>query len=111
MGNQGNKRSELGGDGAGRGIAIEPYQLTGRAVIHKTQPQPKNCQESGRVVIDIFVDQLGTVVEAKVGRGSTTSALCLVEACKAAALATTWSKDTNALDKQRGRIIYQFKIE
>ena len=111
MGNQGNTIDERTPNGVGTGPSLEPYQLTGRVVIKKQLPQTKNCNERGRVIMDILVDQTGTVLEAKIGRGSTTNASCLVEACKSAALATTWSKDPNALDKQRGKIIYQFKIE
>ncbi|OYU83683.1 MAG: hypothetical protein CFE24_10165 [Flavobacterium sp. BFFFF2] len=111
MGNQGNTRAEGIPHGVGTGPSLEPYQLTGRAVVRKPLPQTKNCNQSGRVIMDIMVDQTGTVLEAKIGRGTTTKAVCLVEACTAAALATTWSKDPNAVDKQRGKIIYNFKID
>lgn len=109
-GNQGNSGNE-NDNSVGRGTAIEPYMLTGREAIKKPIPQTDNCKEYGRVIMEVVVDKKGNVLEAKLGRGSTTYSLCLVEASKKAALKTKWNKDENALEKQNGKIIYYFKRE
>jgi hypothetical protein len=110
IGNQGSKGNGVGND-SGRGLVLKPYELAGREAIKKPLPKTKNCQESGRVIMDIVVDKNGKVLEAKLGRGSTTNSPCLVDASKEAALKTKWSKNTNGLDKQNGKITYLFKIE
>jgi hypothetical protein len=99
------------GNGAGLGPGRNPYFLEGRKAIKKPIPQTKKCNESGRVVMDIVVNKKGKVIEAKIGRGSTTKALCLVEASKKAALKTKWNKDKNAKEKQEGKIMYFFNYD
>lgn len=108
IGNQGSKGD---GGGNGSGVIIVPDLLDGRVAIIKPLPLTNECKESGRVVIDIVVDKNGKVLEAKLGKGSTTKSPCLVDASKEAALKTKWSKNPNALEKQNGKITYLFKIE
>lgn len=110
IGNQGSKGNGVG-NGSGRGLVLKPYELAGREAIKKPLPKTKDCQESGRVVMDIVVDKNGKVLEVKLGRGSTTNSPCLVDASKEAALKTKWTKHPNALEKQNGKITYLFKIE
>ncbi|WP_134355998.1 energy transducer TonB [Flavobacterium psychrophilum] len=99
-----------GGNGVGYGKSLsEPYFLTGRKVINKTIPE-YNCSEFGRVVIEITVDRNGNVLDANLGRGSTTNEKCLVNASKIAAMNTIWNIDENASEKQKGKIIYDFKM-
>ena len=110
IGNQG-KKDRIIGDGVGRGTELYPYMLPGRKTIYNDIPQTKECKGIGRVVLDIVVDQKGNVLEAKIGRGTTTNALCLLEASKNAALNTKWNEDKNAVEKQNGKIVYNFKNE
>ena len=99
------------GNGVGYGKSLsEPYFLSGRKVINKSVPE-YNCNEFGKVVIEITVDKNGKVLDAQLGRGSTTNSQCLVNASKIAAMNTTWNKDENASEKQKGKIIYNFKME
>jgi len=94
-----------GGKGSGGN-----YSLGNRKPL--TTPKPiYDCNEEGRVVVRIEVDNNGRVINANVGvKGSTTSAPCLLIRAKAAALKTTWQPDATAPNKQIGSIIYNFSL-
>ena len=100
-------REGTGGNGNGN------YRLDGRGALF--QPTPTyDCSEEGRVVVKVYVNRLGKVVNAISGEkipngpGSTTAASCLLKRAKEAALKTTWSADSKALEQQTGYIIYNF---
>ena len=112
-GNKGQKEGDLntkkyygkGGKGGGGN-----YNLGDRRPLDK----PKHlyeCDEEGRVVVSIEVEQNGNVISAQAGvKGSTTSAPCLLQRAKEAALKTTWQADASAPNKQIGSIIYNFSL-
>ncbi|AWK03120.1 hypothetical protein HYN56_02345 [Flavobacterium crocinum] len=95
-----------GGSGGGSG-----YTLNGRKALSK--PAPKyTCNEEGKVVVEVTVDQNGKTISATPGvKGTTNTASCLLEQAKIAALNTKWSADANAAAKQVGRIIYNFSLD
>ncbi len=95
-----------GGSGGGTG-----YNLNGRKALSK--PAPKyTCNEEGRVVVEVTVDQNGKTISATAGvKGTTNTASCLLEQAKIAALNTKWSADANAAAKQVGKIIYNFSLD
>jgi len=95
-----------GGSGGGSG-----YNLNGRKALSK--PAPKyTCNEQGRVVVEVTVDQNGKTISATPGvKGTTNTASCLLEQAKIAALNTKWSADSNAAAKQVGKIIYNFSLD
>jgi len=95
-----------GGSGGGSG-----YSLNGRKALSK--PAPKyTCNEQGRVVVEVTVDQNGKTISATPGvKGTTNTASCLLEQAKIAALNTKWSADANAAAKQVGKIIYNFSLD
>ena len=112
-GNKGKKEGDLntktyygkGGKGGGGN-----YNLGDRRPLDTPKPQ-YDCDEEGKVVVSIEVDQNGTVISAKAGvKGSTTSAPCLLQRAKEAALKTTWQADATAPNKQIGSIIYNFSL-
>ena len=71
----------------------------------------QDCNESGRVVVQIEVNPQGTVIRAVPGvKGTTNSAACLMEPAKRAALATRFNSDPKAPARQIGTIIYDFKL-
>jgi hypothetical protein len=99
-----------GGSGAGRGTGVGNYQLAGRKVLAKPQPQYK-CNEQGIVVVQITVDQNGRVTAAQPGaRGTTNSAKCLQDQAKIAAMNTKFDSSEAAPEKQVGKIVYNFKL-
>ncbi|TPG39952.1 energy transducer TonB [Flavobacterium pectinovorum] len=95
-----------GGSGGGSG-----YSLNGRKVLSK--PAPKyTCDEAGRVVVEITVDQNGKTISATPGiKGTTNTAKCLLDQAKIAAMNTKWDADSNAPAKQVGKIIYNFSLD
>lgn len=90
------------------------YRLGGRKALER--PKPKyDCPEQGRVVVKVYVNRGGKVVNAipgeKIPNGptSTTSSSCLYDRARKAAMQTTWQGDANAPDMQIGYIIYNFR--
>ncbi|RKR10789.1 outer membrane transport energization protein TonB [Flavobacterium sp. 90] len=95
-----------GGSGGGSG-----YSLGNRKALSK--PAPKyTCDEAGKVVVEVTVDQSGKTISATPGiKGTTNTAKCLLDQAKIAAMNTKWSPDENATAKQVGRIIYNFSLD
>lgn len=95
-----------GGSGGGSG-----YSLGTRKALSK--PAPKyTCNEEGRVVVEITVDQNGKTISATPGiKGTTNTARCLLDQAKIAAMNTKWEADNNAAAKQVGKIIYNFSLD
>ncbi len=95
----------IGGDGSGGN-----YRLGNRRAL--TRPIPEyDCNEEGKVVVTISVDQSGRVISAQAGaKGTTNSASCLLSRAKEAALRTKFNADSNAPSKQVGLIIYNFSL-
>lgn len=94
-----------GGSGGGSG-----YSLGNRKALSK--PAPKyTCNEEGKVVVEVTVDQNGRTISATPGiKGTTNTASCLLEQAKIAAMNTKWSPDSNAAAKQVGKIVYNFSL-
>lgn len=95
-----------GGSGGGSG-----YNLNGRKALSK--PAPKyTCNEAGRVVVEVTVDQSGKTISATPGiKGTTNTARCLLDQAKIAAMNTKWDADADAPAKQVGKIIYNFSLD
>ncbi|KQB43381.1 energy transducer TonB [Flavobacterium aquidurense] len=95
-----------GGTGGGSG-----YSLNGRKALSK--PAPKyTCNEEGKVVVEVTVDQNGKTINATAGiKGTTNTARCLLDQAKIAAMNTKWDADSNAPAKQVGKIIYNFSLD
>ena len=76
-------------------------------------PLPKyNVQNEGIVVVDIWVDPYGKVVDAKAGgQGTTVTDERLWAAARAAALKAVFNTSTEAGAKQHGTITYIFKLK
>ena len=96
---------DIGGDGSGGN-----YRLGNRRAL--TRPIPEyDCNEEGKVVVTISVDQSGKVISAQPGaKGTTNSASCLLSRAQEAALRTKFNADSNAPSKQVGLIIYNFSL-
>lgn len=101
-----------GADGGyeGGGIGNGNYALGDRAALTKPKPVYE-CQEEGKVYVDIKVDRNGKVVYASVGQGTTNTAECLTKKAIQAAYKTKWQPKDGAPIEQKGRIIYDFQIK
>ncbi len=84
------------------------YDLAGRN--HTYLPIPiYKCQGSGKVVLEIRVNQEGEVEEAKViGEISSTSDPCLTETAIKSALISRFAPDINSPKIQTGTLTYEF---
>ena len=79
-----------------------------RLAVNKIKPK-YSCQESGKVIVSVWVNREGITIKAEAGvRGTTESASCLLEEAKSAALKTTWTPYFNAPEVQIGQITYNF---
>lgn len=100
-----------GGSGSGNGKGSgSGYSLGDRKALSKPAPA-YNCDEVGRVVVQITVDKTGKTISATPGiKGTTNTAKCLLDQAKIAAMNTKWSSDENASEQQVGKIEYNFKL-
>lgn len=108
----GNGSGTGDGDGNGPGISKgngKPnWDLAGRKNLRLPVPNTKFSEE-GKVVVQIKVNQSGTVISAKAGvKGSTTSDPTLLDIAKKAALTAKFNENPDAPDEQIGTIIYNF---
>ncbi len=86
------------------------YLLGGRRALHK-EIIVQDCNQAGRVVVSIEVNQQGQVITAMPGvRGTTNNAPCLLDPARRAALATEFNPDDKAPSRQIGKIIYVFRL-
>ncbi len=86
-------------------------KLAGRS-IDGTLPRPSYAvQASGKVVVDIWVDQYGTVQKAVAGAdGTTVTDKTLWQAARKAALGAHFNMSADAPALQKGTITYIFKL-
>lgn len=112
----GNK-GQLDGDpyanayyGSGKGTGGKGFGLNGRGKIAGTGAQP-DCFETGRVIVEIQVNQEGRVVQATPGKkGTTNSAQCLLDAARKSAMTYRFSAAPKAREIQIGFIEVNFKV-
>ena len=99
--------SYFGSPGSGNGGV--GYGLNGRGTPTKSTFIP-DCDEEGRVVVEIHVNQNGVVTNAIAGKRGTTGDICLYEAAKKTALTHKWPADSKAPFKQIGFVIVEFSV-
>lgn len=86
------------------------WGLNGRSLVSGGKVIPE-CNESGRVVVQIEVDRNGKVVKATPGvKGTTNNHPCLMEPARQTALMHRWNVDKNAPERQIGFIEIHFKL-
>ena len=87
-------------------------QLKGRDQVGKLPKPVYSVQESGTVVVTIWVDQYGTVQKALAGAlGTTISDSKLLQAAREAALKAHFSISAEAPALQEGSITYKFNLK
>lgn len=94
------------GGGNGSGVGKGNYTLAGRRVAY-IPPIDNDCNQAGRVTIEVTVDQSGKTISAVNGKGSTADA-CLIALARKYALQTKWQPSDAAAEKQTGNITYNF---
>ena len=88
------------------------FSLQGRSVSGGFPKPAYNVQKSGKVVVEICVDQNGNVTSARaIQKGSTIADNTLWKAAEDAARKTRFNVDTNAANSQMGTITYVFTLK
>jgi outer membrane biosynthesis protein TonB len=96
------------GPGTSKGNGKPNWDLAGRKNLRLPIPSTKFSEE-GKVVVQIKVNQSGSVISAKAGvKGSTTSDPTLLDIAKKAALTAKFNENPDAPDEQIGTIVYNF---
>lgn len=104
----GSKESNVHGNSTGN--AKSGFFLAGRSIVNRYVPKDRT-QETGKVVVIIWVNRYGKVTRATPGsKGSTTTNAQLYKIAKDAALKTVFSSNTRAAEEQKGTIEYIFKV-
>ena len=84
--------------------------LSGRDIVFKPKVVA-NTQETGKVVVNIWVDRYGKVKRATPGaKGSTTTSSSLYKIAKEAAIKAKFSPNRDAPEEQKGTLVFDFKL-
>ena len=94
------------GKGAGKGTG---WGLAGRKLAGNSK-KVQDCNESGKVVVKIWVNKQGTVIRAERAQGTTNTNPCLVNPAIATAKTFKWQPDANAPDTQIGFVVVNFQV-
>ena len=94
------------GKGAGKGTG---WALAGRKLAGNSK-KVQDCNESGKVVVKIWVNKQGTVIRAERAQGTTNTNPCLVNPAIATAKTFKWQADANAPDTQIGFVVVDFQV-
>jgi membrane protein involved in colicin uptake len=115
--NRAGDKGQLNGDPYARTYFGEPgaggggtgYGLRGRGTPKNKEFKPE-CNEEGRVVVEIHVNRQGSVINAIPGKRGTTGVSCLFDAAKKTALSYKWPADSKAPAKQVGFVVINFSV-
>ncbi|MEO6348228.1 MAG: energy transducer TonB [Aquaticitalea sp.] len=101
--------SYFGDPGNGSGGNGSGYGLRGRGKPTNSKVVP-DCDEEGRVVVEIHVNREGKVVNAIPGKKGTTGNICLYEAARKTAMSYKWPADSKAPTDQVGFVKIDFSV-
>tara|TARA_R110000868_G_scaffold126481_8_gene333612 strand:- start:3355 stop:4251 length:897 start_codon:yes stop_codon:yes gene_type:complete len=100
--------SYYGAPGSGSGTG--GYGLKGRSLLGNSSVK-QDCNEEGRVVVQIVVDRTGKVISATPGvKGTTNTNPCLMKPAEQTARSHQWKSDPNAPNQQVGFVVVNFKL-
>ncbi len=100
----GNGSGNSGGSGKGTG-----WGLNGRKLASNSK-KVQDCNEQGKVVVKIWVNQQGRVIKAERAQGTTNTNPCLVNPALETAKSFRWQPDANAPETQIGFVVIDFKL-
>ncbi len=98
--------------GSGQGNGLDngnSWGLKGRRLA-KQNVVKQNCDEQGKVVVQIWVNREGQVIKARQSKGTDNAAPCLIEAAIKTSKLFSWDPDPNAPQIQVGFIVVNFKL-
>lgn len=85
------------------------WGLPGRKLV-KNSKINHDCNESGKVVVKIWVNRQGNVIIAERTQGTTNTNPCLVNPALQTAKTFKWQPDANAPEVQIGFIVFNFQV-
>lgn len=94
------------GNGSGNGTG---WGLAGRKLAGNNK-KVQDCNESGTVVVKIWVNRNGSVIKAERSQGTTNTNPCLVNPAIETAKTFKWQADPNAPETQIGFVVVNFKL-
>lgn len=98
--------SGAGGNGDGKGVSFNLGGRGAKELVHPTASTPK----VGKIVVEIYVDKEGNVVQAKaILQGTNISDTNLERECVQAAKKCKFAANQNAPELQKGTITYRFQ--
>ena len=100
----GNGSGDGNGTGKGTGWGLAGRKLSGNS------KKIQDCNESGKVVVKIWVNKQGSVIRAERAQGTTNADPCLVNPAIATAKTFKWQPDENAPDTQIGFVVVNFQL-
>ena len=112
-GKAGSPDGNVASGGANAGVGgFGSFSLAGRGLAAGTalQRPSYSVQEEGVVVVTIFVDSSGKVINALIGPGTTTGNETLRESARKAAYATRFNA-VEGQNSQKGTITYRFQLK
>ena len=87
------------------------FILAGRELVFKPKIE-ETTQETGKVVVNIWVDRYGKVTRATPGaKGSTTTNTYLYNIAREAAIKAKFSAKPDAPEEQKGTIVFEFRLK
>jgi hypothetical protein len=96
------------GDGIGTGKGTG-WGLAGRKLSGNSK-RVQDCNESGKVVVKIWVNRQGNVIKAERSQGTTNTNPCLVNPALETAKTFKWQPDANAPETQIGFVVVNFQV-
>jgi hypothetical protein len=96
------------GDGKGTGKGTG-WGLSGRKLAGNNK-KVQDCNESGKVVVKIWVNRQGNVIKAERSQGTTNTNPCLVNPALETAKTFKWQPDANAPETQIGFVVVNFQV-
>lgn len=96
------------GDGIGTGKGTG-WGLAGRKLAGNSK-KVQDCNESGKVVVKIWVNRQGNVIKAERSQGTTNTNPCLVNPALETAKTFKWQPDANAPETQIGFVVVNFQV-
>jgi TonB family protein len=91
----------------GQGGSQGNFGLAGRGMDKGVTPE-SGCQISGTVILNIWVNREGKVIDVETAAGTTITDSCPIDRAKAAARGTKFTPNPNGPESQKGWIKYTF---
>jgi len=91
----------------GQGGSQGNFGLAGRGMDKGVTPE-SGCQITGTVILNIWVNREGAVIDVETAAGTTITDSCPIDRAKAAARGTKFTPNPNGPESQKGWIKYTF---